>query len=279
MLNRKVINKHNCYISIIVSAVLFFIIAGRRLAPSLLFPWLGRYRVVGRVTDISFGSPVELAEINIAGNKTYTTFLGLFHYEQLTNFPSVSLTPISDLELVEDGCYCSPSYEVKAFDRLNWCFFEVAPTLPASIRRFGKLVLQAKDESTPEIEYRYNWQWAITHPDDLYLWDDGLEEFVAVNSYKDWIDNYLGRRVVSYSLYSDPVEVNSWTNPLTGIYYPQGVWEVEVTWQREDGSTFTSKEHLIRHDRWWRIFLSADPRQVRNYVVANKSILRLLKKI
>ncbi|PIS20620.1 hypothetical protein COT52_02835 [candidate division WWE3 bacterium CG08_land_8_20_14_0_20_43_13] len=260
------------------SLIVFLVIAFYKPVVTAIFPLLGRYRVVGRVTDISTASPVELAEVTVNQNKTYTNFLGFFHYENLPFSPQIELSFIPDLELAENGFFCSESYSIATFDLLSSCRFEVAPTLISTARRFAQSRLQESREPDFSIDERNRISWQIAYPQDRSLWEDNLDDYLLWNRYQDWIDDRLEKRIVSFSFYSDPIELGSWTNPLTGVYYADGVWESETTWERQDGSTQTTKEHFRKEDRWWRHFISQDPDQLRLYVMENNWIIKLIEK-
>jgi len=266
------------YLSLLVLAAFLFIpFRGSSIIYRLLWPVFGRYRVEGSALEIGSGQPVELLEVKIDDWFTYTNFQGWFHYENLMDKPTVELIVPPSLEIAEGGFSCLAPQEVKVFDRLVVCRAEVTPTLSTTIGRIAQSRLQSYREDPNFMLSRRVTEWSLAHPDSKALWGNSFESYQLLLKYRDLIDDRLGRRLVSYSLYSDPVELGGWRDPLTGLSYPEGVWEVEVSWKRETGAVEITKEHFRREDRWWRHFSAYDPEEMVAYSEQYKWLLDLIE--
>lgn len=223
-----------------------------------------KYTVAGVVKDISTDAALELVEVYINGNPTFTNYEGKFYVNNLREFPLVRLKQEDPFEEYKFAFACEKGERANFFTQNVVCEANLVPTLKTTISRVAASFISPKKQSDLDIEHRYGYLWQIMHSDSRAEWSSYDNYATAMKQREKALWDY-NDNLVSVKPYSEPIIRDSWTDLLTGKTYvniAEVVFETTNFW----GVKAYPKEHFIKSGGFWHYFGTYDEKQVNEFI-------------
>ena len=231
-----------------------------------------KYTVEGVVKDISTEAALELVEVYVDGNPTFTNHEGRFCVEDLEEFPLVRLKQEGAFESYKFAFACEEGELLDFFTQEVVCEADLIPTLDTTITRVASSFISPNRQSDLDIEHRYGYLWMIMHPDSRAEWSSANNYVTAMKEREKALWDY-DYNLVAVKPYSDPVMLDSWTDSLTGNTY-SNVAEVVFETTNFLGTRKYSREHFIKTGGFWHYFNTYDEKEVNEFVAQYVAYLK-----
>lgn len=210
-------------------------------------PWT----VSGTVTDITNGSPLDLAEIHVDGGKTYSIYNGTFKLENVRRLSEVFIV---SPDLYEDypapiGCQETPPGQVAR--RKAICNIALYPTAENVAVRVEINLAVVRPETDAELQNRNAALWDLMEPESRRALGS-RSSFIEMMINHNLILRKMKQQEVAFKIVTTAAQrLEAWRDPLSGNNYT-GVAEISVLRTYASGKTLMVSDRFARVGGIWR---------------------------
>lgn len=223
------------------------------------YPWLVR----GEVKDITNGSPLELAEINVGERRTFTTYKGEFSLKDVLQVGEVYLVSPDGYEAYAQPLSCQVAPTNNRARELV-CQALLYPTVETTTVRVETAFFPIGREAGVDIESRYHTLWKLLAPESRRLFKSE-QAFVDSLVIKDLLQRKLEVNTTGFKIWPEKTRrISNFNEVLTGVTFPEVV-EVVVDRVKAGGEETTVVDRFVKVDGIWRYLLDFTQKDIEQY--------------
>lgn len=237
----------------------------------------------GSVKDAADGGPIDLAEIKVENQVTYSNRTGQYFISQ-ESLPLIGFAPSSGENMAKVSVLPPYQYEVNKenpvcrLTKVNWLkrniicpvvfypqAFEVASRVMSTVAVGG---LEKEDR----VRARKSRLWDLISPESQKFWTN-REEMAGFLTLEETIQVMLKQQIVSFTVSRQPIFRDS-HNYLGKTLSGSQIAQVEVQTVDVLGKSSQSSLFFLKTDGLWRYLMEETPQSVSDFTTRNGWVLK-----